>query len=260
MIHILMATLEELMTRVVLTTEPGQKMGEARKLMKQAAVRHLAVVDREGLLVGMLSSHDFLADDRRAVAEAMSNDPVSIAIDARASEAVVKLLQHQISSLPVLDVQGKLVGIVTSTDLLIVAYDALAEAEGGLPSPPLRIDVANVVLRAKLERVSRASGPHMTATALRELRRHLQRSYDRRQAEDGPFAEARAARPSVAVDIAELCEQQALVLERTDGLISANASLADKGTSTVAAGSDELVADVEKLEKREREILGPHYG
>lgn len=60
------------------------------------------------------------------VAELMRTDVKSIAPDATISEAVETLADAHVSGLPVVDKQGRIVGVLTSTDIL----EAEAEATG----------------------------------------------------------------------------------------------------------------------------------
>ena len=92
--------------------------------------RHLPVTDAGGRLVGIISDRDVLralgpgeAPDRELLAgipaaDLMSTDLVTISPQHTLADAVDLLLEHGISSLPVL-VDGILVGILTTTDLYL---------------------------------------------------------------------------------------------------------------------------------------------
>jgi CBS domain-containing protein len=51
-------------------------------------------------------------------ADVMTPDPISIAPEASINDAIQLLLERKFSGLPVVDVRGSLVGIVTEGDLL----------------------------------------------------------------------------------------------------------------------------------------------
>lgn len=110
---------------------------EALDLMLDHAIRHLPVLDSAGRVCGIVSFEDLRAAlpvavhltrpldaaDRRAaldvsVADAMTDTPVTIAADAPLEEAVTKMLEGRFGSLPIVDENGQLDGIVTQTDLL----------------------------------------------------------------------------------------------------------------------------------------------
>lgn len=55
------------------------------------------------------------------VAELMTIDPIVIADDATIEDAEELLRRHRISGLPVVDLAGRLVGVISLTDLLYLA-------------------------------------------------------------------------------------------------------------------------------------------
>lgn len=97
--------------------------------MRRADVRHLPVVDTHGRLVGFLSDCDLLrADGDRKVSEVMTTDVLTVRPTTLAREVSALLLDRKIGAVPVADDAGQVVGIVTETDFLRIAHDAL----GGL--------------------------------------------------------------------------------------------------------------------------------
>jgi acetoin utilization protein AcuB len=95
--------------------------------MHDADIRHLPVVDIEGRLIGLLSERDafrtFLQSRDLAIAvrAVMTKDVITVRPQSRAAEATSLMLEHKISSLPVVDEAMHLVGIVTETDILRLA-------------------------------------------------------------------------------------------------------------------------------------------
>jgi acetoin utilization protein AcuB len=108
--------------------------------MRDHRFRHLPVVE-DGRLVGILSDRDLrpvllspgLA--RARVRELMSEDLTTVGPDAPLEEAASLLVVKKIGCLPVV-AQGRLVGIVTETDLLAVLVELL-----GLLTQSTRLDV-----------------------------------------------------------------------------------------------------------------------
>jgi CBS domain-containing membrane protein len=123
-------TVADLMTTPPLVVRPSATTAWARTRMRRADVRHLAVVDARGQLAGILSDRD-LARPGRTVADVMTSSPLSVRPETRASEASALLLDHKIGALPVVDEEGRVVGIVTETDFLRLAHQAL----GGTTQP-----------------------------------------------------------------------------------------------------------------------------
>jgi CBS domain-containing protein len=91
-------------------------------------LRHLPVIDRERRVVGLVSDRDLLRSTAQpaSVASVMTRDVRAIGPDTLAIDAVEHLLRSKHGALPVVDAQGVLVGIVTSTDFLELARRALS--------------------------------------------------------------------------------------------------------------------------------------
>jgi CBS domain-containing protein len=116
---------EEVMTREVVTLSPNHSFQEAITLVARHRFRHLLVVDTAGRLAGVLSDRDLLRFmirephwDEATVAEVMKTDPVTVQCDTRLSTATTEMLSRRINCLPVVDEEGRVRGILTSTDLL----------------------------------------------------------------------------------------------------------------------------------------------
>jgi CBS domain-containing protein len=128
-----MLTVGELMTTNVITLRESSSVGRAHAEMRLGRIRHFPVVSRGGDLVGVLSNLDVaralaIQGWGRAVAvrEVMSKPPQTIRDDVPAWQAAQVLRRRKIGSLPVVDREGQLVGIITDTDFLEVAEQALA--------------------------------------------------------------------------------------------------------------------------------------
>ena len=117
-----------LMTRDVVVVAPTVTVGSAAVMMQRRHIRHLPVVDGRRL-VGILSDRDLLTHPRDATCrEAMTPAPVTCSPGASVSRIAGLMLEHRFDSIPIVDVSGRLVGMVTSTDLLGLLIDR-AEAQ-----------------------------------------------------------------------------------------------------------------------------------
>jgi acetoin utilization protein AcuB len=122
------------------TIGPGESARHAYEIMRDRRIRHLPVV-QGGQLVGILSDRDLrpiLLSPGLAgatVAELMSEQLTTIAPGAPVEDAASLLVVRKIGCLPVVEA-GRLVGIVTETDLLAVLVELL-----GLLSQSTRLDV-----------------------------------------------------------------------------------------------------------------------
>jgi CBS domain-containing protein len=148
----------EIMTMEVVSVSPDASIMEAVRLMLQNRISGLPVVDRQGMLVGVVTEGDFLrraetgtqrkrarwieffmgpaqsADDYvrthgRKVADVMTSTPIAITEDTRLDDVVSLMEQRSVKRLPVVQ-QGRVVGIVSRANLL----HALASVVGELPA------------------------------------------------------------------------------------------------------------------------------
>jgi acetoin utilization protein AcuB len=134
-------TVRDVMVTGPVTVRPHETARHAYRLMRDNRFRHLPVVE-DGRLVGILSDRDLrpvllsptLA--RARVGELMSEDLTTVGPDALVEEAASLLVVKKIGCLPVI-ADGRLVGIVTETDLLGVLVELL-----GLLTQSTRLDVA----------------------------------------------------------------------------------------------------------------------
>ena len=130
-------TVKDLATTAVITVTAGASVHVADAKMRLADVRHLPVVDGDGRLMGILSNRDVYKAMGETngkwipVTEIMSDEVLSVRPATRAYEAAALMLDRKIGSLPIVDDDARIIGIVTETDFLRVACrllggDALA--------------------------------------------------------------------------------------------------------------------------------------
>lgn len=119
------------MTTAVIAMRETDTIGRVDLEMHLADVHHIPVVDAQNHVIGILSSRDVLrayaqaTDKPVPVAQFMTRRLATVRPSTPAHEAVAILLEHKISSLPVVGDDEQLVGIVTATDFLAVAHHAL---------------------------------------------------------------------------------------------------------------------------------------
>ncbi|MFT4977914.1 MAG: CBS domain-containing membrane protein [Myxococcota bacterium] len=127
-------TINRIMTRDVVTVQLHDSMSTVRSILRSRPFHHVPVLKGD-LLVGMLSSADparlaldaYVPDQETAdahldaafsVEAAMSPEPVSIQASDTVRRAAEILGDGDIHFLPVTDETGRLLGMVTSTDLI----------------------------------------------------------------------------------------------------------------------------------------------
>jgi acetoin utilization protein AcuB len=108
------------MTRTPETIRPEDTLLKAKEMMDAGGFRRLPVV-HEGRVVGILTERDLREHGgylKSTKVEAVMKAPV-VSVDSKTSveEAARLMLAKKIGGMPVVD-EGKLVGIVTSSDLL----------------------------------------------------------------------------------------------------------------------------------------------
>jgi CBS domain-containing protein len=127
------------MTTAVIALKDTASVARAEAEMGVAGFRHLPVVDSGNNLVGVLSNRDLLRARRRPgagslpIGKVMTAGVLSVRPATPAHEAVEMMIEHKIGSLPVVGDDGKLVGIITETDFLVVAQQALRGLPISLP-------------------------------------------------------------------------------------------------------------------------------
>lgn len=131
----------ELMTENPVVVEPDVSLERVMALMREASIRHLPVVDEEGL-IGVVSDRDLKFvhgipgvvdkvedDDIEALLKApvavvmksrflIERDVVCVGRDEPIGRAVDALLANRVGALPVVDDQKSVVGILSAVDVL----------------------------------------------------------------------------------------------------------------------------------------------
>ncbi|MBW1712703.1 MAG: CBS domain-containing protein [Deltaproteobacteria bacterium] len=154
-------------TDVVVVDEETSVM-KASQIMKEHRIRRLPVL-RNGKLIGIVSDRDikeaspskattldvhelyYLLSELK-IKDIMTPDPITIGPEETVELAAVKMLEHNVSGLPVLRQDGQLVGILTMNDVFKVLISITGIYRGGiqfafaLPDRPGSIgEVANVI-------------------------------------------------------------------------------------------------------------------
>jgi IMP dehydrogenase len=92
---------------------------DVKALRDKFRVSGMPVLNRDGQLVGIITNRDlrFCQDDTLAVAEVMTKNPVAERGDPTVSSAREKFDKHRIEKLPVVDIRGRLTGLITVKDM-----------------------------------------------------------------------------------------------------------------------------------------------
>jgi len=124
------------MSKNVIMIDESDSMQDAMRLLKEHRIRMLPVI-RKNRLVGILTDRDLKkasASDATTldvheilylltkikVKDIMTKDPITVPPDYTVEETARVLLENKISGAPVVDPTGKVIGIITQTDLFRV--------------------------------------------------------------------------------------------------------------------------------------------
>lgn len=138
----------DLMSERLISLRDDDSLYLARQTMDMARIRHIPVVDANGMFVGLITHRDMLGamvsklaeiDDAAQdelfsgipIHEVMRKDVTFISPDLPLRKAAELLLDHKYGCLPVV-AENKLIGILTESDFLrltISLMDALEQGE-----------------------------------------------------------------------------------------------------------------------------------
>ena len=137
--------IREIMNKVK-TVSPDATVKEAARIMNEFRIGSLIVVDNVGKAIGILTERDILvgvvakglAPDTVKVEDVMTKKIIVVEPGATLEEAADIMTRYKIKKLPVVD-RGKLIGIVTATDLVTYEKELMKKVAGLLitskPSP-----------------------------------------------------------------------------------------------------------------------------
>ncbi|HEY8485903.1 MAG TPA: CBS and ACT domain-containing protein [Limnochordales bacterium] len=169
------------MTANPITVQPQTSVNEALRIMQGRKIRRLPVV-QDGRLVGIVTLLDLMRVsaspattlsvyelryllDRLSVQEAMTRQVITIHPDEPIEQAALLMREHKIGGLPVVE-NGRLVGIITETDIFDALVDLLGVRQAGArlevdcpQRPDLLAKVATVLGEHGVQAVSLVSTP-----------------------------------------------------------------------------------------------------
>jgi len=154
------------MSHPVITIPPDMPVVDALNLMRVEHVRRTPVVDN-GKLVGIVSDKDLLNASPSAattlsqweinyllskleVKDVMTRDVITVTTDTPIEEAARIMADNKIGGLPVLR-DGKLVGIITETDLFKVLLEMM-----GARVPGVRVSILVPNVKGELAQLTKA--------------------------------------------------------------------------------------------------------
>ena len=137
------------MTQKVVTINKDADILEAKELMDQYQIRHLPVVEPDGLLIGMITDRDlrtalpstFYKKEKESakkttgtsvkVKEIMTQNLVTLSPMDTIQDALLLIQKTLVGALPVVDEEGRLKGILSVRDLLRAFINVLGIGQPG---------------------------------------------------------------------------------------------------------------------------------
>ena len=125
----------KLMSTDPISVQQDAPVSEVRKLLRLHSFHHIPVVSKRGSLVGVLSTTDLALfsldawvgdvstvdaelDESFTLTEIMTLEPITVSPSTKVRKAAEILADGGFHSLPVVDDEGLLVGMITTTDIL----------------------------------------------------------------------------------------------------------------------------------------------
>lgn len=139
---------ENWMSKDVVTVSADRSMMKASKILKDKGISRIPVVDEDGRIIGIVSDRDIKdASPSKAttldmhelyyllseikIADIMTKKVTTIRHDETVEKAAVLMLEGNFGGLPVVDDDGRPVGILTDTDVFKVLVDITGVNDGG---------------------------------------------------------------------------------------------------------------------------------
>ena len=130
--------IERHITRQVITVAPEESLIKAKVLMNNHNIRHLPVVDADGRVIGIISDRDIRSAlptpasewqeesrDRCAppcvaikVGDIMTRQPLTISSQMTLQDVLLQFKAKKVGAFPVVDAEGRIVGILSDRDLM----------------------------------------------------------------------------------------------------------------------------------------------
>ena len=114
------------------TISPDANVGNALAMMKKHRIGGIPVVDANGFLIGIVTNRDlrFQEDMQLPISEVMTKENLVTAPKGITLADATKILQHsKVEKLPVVDNDGKLVGLITYKDLMKIKDNPIASKD-----------------------------------------------------------------------------------------------------------------------------------
>ncbi|MBQ1420604.1 MAG: CBS domain-containing protein [Desulfovibrio sp.] len=146
--------IQDWMSTNIVSIAPSASLLKCVALLKEKGLRRLPVVNRDNNVVGLISTTDIKQFqptrstgmeyleaidmlDEMKVRDIMTKPPVTIGVNSTVEDAAVFMIRKRVSTLPVVDEDGKLIGMLTEWDVFQAMVNAI-----GVDQPCLQLSFA----------------------------------------------------------------------------------------------------------------------
>ena len=178
-------------------------VGDALQIMQENKIGGIPVVDAEGYLIGIVTNRDlrFQSDMERKIEEVMTKENIVTTHETDLKSAAKVLLENKIEKLPVVDNNGKLVGLITYRDITKLKDNPMAckDAKGrlrvaaGIGITPDAMDRVAALVAEEVDAVVLDSA-HGHTKGVVDLLRKIKATYPNLDVVVGNIATAEAAK------------------------------------------------------------------
>jgi acetoin utilization protein AcuB len=165
---------EEWMTKNVVAVSPGTSIMKSARIMKENQIKRLPIVDAGGRVLGIVSDRDIkeaspskattldmyemyhlLADMK--VEDIMSSPPVCAYRDDSVEALAAVMIEKKFGGMPVVNEDGKLIGIITDSDIFRLLVSITGVRSGGMQLA-FRLPMGTGALRAVIDALGERGG------------------------------------------------------------------------------------------------------
>ncbi len=111
---------KDIIKREVITAGLNEEIEAVSSKLIEHGINHMPIVDSEGKILGIVTSWDIakaVAKGYKTLDRIMSREVITATEDELLEEAARKMAKHDISGLPVVDSNNRVVGIITTDDV-----------------------------------------------------------------------------------------------------------------------------------------------
>ena len=126
-----MEDLKQLLKRSLIYGTPNMSVKTALEITLEENIRHLPII-QGNKLVGIASHKDMMTKRyeeepcQTPISAIMTENPISCYSHTPLHEAAEKMLEEKIDCLPIIESNGKVIGIVTSSDVMRAYIERVA--------------------------------------------------------------------------------------------------------------------------------------